>query len=454
MPRSSGRLLADANECKAGTTVSQETQTTRQAANKGCLILPGRVSSLPMEKLVIGLWGWYFGTTVLMLAGAALAFSRSLRRVSINAAVAALASAFFVMAFLGGLPISDNATLARFLAHVGCVVAVVLAFLLLAMLGVLRLRQMRQSAALALGGLCVIVLGVGWMLEPLQALALSTAVACLLGVIALGVCLRSALRGDRLALAAVAGVLLMLIAIVGLSWIALDRQHAPRLIHVVSAVAATLYLWTMALAHWSRYAHLIELHEVMAHGPNYDPVTRMRSHAATGQIVTDVFKRFREAPAPMGLIVLSIANLYTLDKLYGSAAVNSALFICAGRLRRAVPAHIEMGRLGSDGFLLLMPNCGDSGRLMKLARSLESRLRKSVALSTGEDASRLETGNTRWVAEIGVGVMIVSNSTARGTSAVAMARGLSRTAMSYASRIAWFDHSGGGIVELPLLPSE
>ena len=50
--------------------------------------------------------------------------------------------------------------------------------------------------------------------------------------------------------------------------------------------------------------------------------------------------------------------------------------------------------------------------------------------------------------------MIISNPTARGSSAVAMARGLSRTAMSYASRIAWFDHSGGGIVELPLLPSE
>jgi len=256
-----------------------------------------------------------------------------------------------------------------------------------------------------------------------------------------------------MALAAVAGLVFMLVAIAGLSWIALDRQHAPWLLYVVSAVASTLYLWTMAVVHWSRYAYLIELHEVMAHGPSYDPVTRMRSHAATGQMVTDVFKRFRDAPAPMGIIVLSIANLYSLEKLHGSGAVNSALFICAGRLRRAVPAHVEMGRLGNDGFLLTMPNCGDSGRLIKVARSLESRLRKSVALKTSQDASQLDSENPHWVAEIGVGVMIVSDPMARGASAVAMARGLSRTAMSYVSQIAWFDHSSGGIVELPLLPS-
>ena len=451
MPGSSGRLLANANECKAGSSVSQETQTIRQTANTGCLILPGRVSSIPMEKLAIGLWGWYFGTTVLMLAGSAVAFARSLRRVSVNAGLAALASAFFAAAFLGGLPISNDATLARFLADVGCLVAVVLAYLLLAMLGVLKQRQMRQSAALGLGGFCAIVLGVGWMLEPLQALALSTAAAGLLGVISLGICLRSALRGERLAQAAVAGVFFMLVAMAGLSWIALDRQHAPWLVHIVSAVAATLYLGTMATVLWARYAYLIELHEVMAHGPSYDPVTRMSSHAETGQMVTEVFRRFRDAPAPLGIIVLSIANLYALEKLHGSAAVNSALFICAGRLRRAVPAHLERGRLGSDGFLLIMPNCGDSRRLIKVARSLESRLRKSVALNTSQDVSGLESDNTRWVAEIGVGVMIVSNPTARGSSAVAMARGLSRTAMSYASRLAWFDHSSGGIVELPVL---
>ena len=106
--------------------MSQDTQTIRQTAFTACLILPGRVSSIPMEKLAIGLWGLYFGTTVLMLAGSALAFARSLRRVSVNAGVAALVSAFFAVAFLGGLPSSNDATLARFLAQVGCLVAVVL----------------------------------------------------------------------------------------------------------------------------------------------------------------------------------------------------------------------------------------------------------------------------------------------------------------------------------------
>ena len=31
------------------------------------------------------------------------------------------------------------------------------------------------------------------------------------------------------------------------------------------------------------------------------------------------------------------------------------LFVCAGRLRRCVPRSVEMGRLGEDGFLLLVP---------------------------------------------------------------------------------------------------
>jgi GGDEF domain-containing protein len=39
-----------------------------------------------------------------------------------------------------------------------------------------------------------------------------------------------------------------------------------------------------------------------------------------------------------------------------AAAFNHALFVCAGRLRRCVPQNVEMGRLGEDGFLLLVPN--------------------------------------------------------------------------------------------------
>ncbi|MFC6280755.1 MULTISPECIES: diguanylate cyclase domain-containing protein [Polaromonas] len=407
-----------------------------------------------MEKLAIGLWGCFFGTTALILAGAGLAFVRSLHRISLNAALTGLASAFFVLAFLGALPISNADALARFLAHLATTVSGMLAYQLLALLGILRSRAKQQRAMWGLGAWCACIMMAGWWLPPLQSLTLSIGMACLLGLAGLGVCLRSALRGVRLAWTAVLCVFCMLVALDGLGWIALNRQQALWSLHAVSAVAATLYLATLAYVLWARYAYLIELHEVMAHGPGYDPVTRMRSHAETGQMVGAIFKSFRNKPEePLGVMVLTIANLYALNKLHGAVAVNSALFVCAGRLRRSVPAHVDMGRLGHDGFLLIMRNCRESGRLINVARSVEARLRKSVSLGTSRDVARFESDNTVWVAEIGVGVMIVSNPAMRGSSAIAMARGMSRTAMSYASRLAWFDHSSGEIVELPVLAS-
>ncbi|MDB5915176.1 MAG: hypothetical protein JWP22_3851, partial [Ramlibacter sp.] len=156
-------------------------------------------------------------------------------------------------------------------------------------------------------------------------------------------------------------------------------------------------------------------------------------------------------PAPLGVVVLTIANFYALEKLHGTVAINHALFVTAGRLRRAAPGNVEMGRLGHDGFLLVMRNCRDSGRLVALARTIESRLRKPLTLNTSRDVSRLETDNTPWAAEVGVGVLLLNNPAVRGPSAISMARGMSRTAMSYASHIAWFDHASREIVELPVL---
>jgi GGDEF domain-containing protein len=404
-----------------------------------------------MDKLAIGFWGCYFGTTALLLIGSAMAFLRSLRRIAINAALSAVASGFFVLAFLGGLPFNNADTQSRFLAHLAALVAILLSCMLLALLGLVKSRRAWNAVVTVLVAAGAAVLGLGWLLSPLQALALGLGLTCLLGAIAFGLCLWGALHGDRLARVATAAVGLMLCALIGLGWIALDRAAVQWQVHAMSAIAATLYVSTMAWVLWARYAYLIELHEVMAHGPRYDPVTRLRSHAETGQLVGSVFKSFRDDPAPLGVMVLTIANLYALEKLHGSVAINHALFLTAGRLRRVVPTHIEMGRLGHDGFLLLMRNCKDSGRLIGLARTVEARLRKPLSISTSREVARLETDRMIWGAEVGVGLLLVSNPEIRGSSAIPMARGMSRTAMSYASRIAWFDHSSGEIVELPVL---
>lgn len=434
-----------------------------------------------MDKLAFGFWGVYFGTAVLMLAGSALAFAPSLRRISLNAGLAATASSFFVVAFLGGLPIDDENMLARVLAHIAMLVSGFLAYLLFSILGLLDDKRARLHTRLALTVLVLGVMAAGWLLPPVPSLALGLGFAWTLGVVALAVSLRSVYRGDRQAWTAVLGVFFMLVAMLGLGWIALVRGQEPWPVHAVSALAGTAYLVTMAVALWTRYSYLIELHQVMAMGPSYDPVTRMRSHMETGQMVGDIFRRHRDGLAGpeaarvvdggngtagragdvplvsqrsgpwVGVMVVSIGNLYALERLHGMAAVNHALFVCAGRLRRAAPAYVEMGRFSGDGFVLLLRDCNDSGQLVRLAHQVEARLSKSVVLNTSLGAARRESEQTRWQAEIGVGVLLVSDPAARASRVLAACKALSRTAMSYASRVAWLDQASGEAVELPVL---
>ena len=147
-------------------------------------------------------------------------------------------------------------------------------------------------------------------------------------------------------------------------------------------------------------------------------------------------------------MVLSIGNLYTLENLHGRAALNHALFVCAGRLRRCVPADVEMGRLGDDGFLLLVRGPATVPRLVQLGRLVAERLSRPVALSTSAAPADLEAGQAHWVAQVGVGVL-ATTAQVRPSAALSMARAMSRTAWSYASRVAWHDDAAGRIAELP-----
>ena len=404
---------------------------------------------MPMEKLIYGLWGCFFCMTVVILVGSLVAYLHSLHRIAKNAALTAVMSAFYAVAFLGGLPKVDADTEMRFLAFLTVLTAGFLYYQFLLILGMLKKPGVKQQALSALLVLCPGTLILGWFLSAFQALAIGTLLSTLLGSFALVVTLRNAIKGERLAWVTVINVFCMLGAIAGFAWIALNRGKPLLTVHVITAVAATLYVASLAYVIWTRYAYLIELHEVMAHGPGYDPVTRMRSHQETGQIVGSIFEDFRNKPSPMGVVVLTIANLYALEQLHGAAAVNNAFFVCAGRLRRWVPRQVEMGRLGTDGFVLIMQNCTDSKRVINLALAVESRLRRSVALNTSREVSQLGAGNTVWVAEIGVGVLMITNPDSQGSDAIEMGKRMARTAVSYASHIAWFDHSSGETVELP-----
>lgn len=403
-----------------------------------------------MTNYIFGFWGGYFGATLLTLAGACFAFVRHLHRVALNAALAALLSAFFVAAFLGALPIRDESTLQRFLGAIGVVVALPLLYMFLSVLGVLRAATYRKRAKVVLSALALAAWVVNGLLTPFQALQLGLVVCGLAGLVALGLGVRSALRGDRLAWVLLSGVACMVVALAGLGWIALNRAQVSWPVHAFSAVAATAYIALVAVALWMRYHYLIELREVMAHGPSHDPVTRMRTHHATGHLVGTAFKNYQDDAVPLGVIVVSIGNFPVLQNLYGQAAVNHALFVCAGRLRRIVPAHVDMGRLAEDGFLLLVRGNMASQSLLELARSVQVRLSQSVVLHTSPDGASSAQHQTRWEAEIGVGVQRIWRVDARAAKAVAMVRGMSRTAWSFPSRVAWYDDDRGEIVGAPV----
>lgn len=398
-----------------------------------------------MDTVAAGFWGAFFCTAALMLVISMVAFLRSHRRVALMAGLTSVFSAAFVVAYLGWLPLSSRVE-ARVLAHVAVLTAVTLALMLMSTMGMLRQTSLGRPAVASLVGSGAVVLVAGWLLDPADALALSSLMAFGVGSAMLVVATRGALRGDRAGWTAVSGILFMLVAIAGLSWIALSGTRSWP-VHAVSAVAGVAYLCVIATVLWARYSYLLELSEVLAHGPSYDPVTRMRSHSETGQMVGDVFFRRDAEARPIGVLAVCLANLYALENLHGRAAFNHALFVCAGRLRRCVPQNVEMGRLGEDGFLLLVPHAPDVERLEVLARQIRDRLARPVALSTSRDPAGLEAAGTAWVADVGIGVLGTSTQV-RPSQAVSTARAMARTAWSYGSRMAFFDQKAGQIAEL------
>lgn len=398
-----------------------------------------------MDRLAAGFWGAFFCTALLMLVISLAAFRRSHRRVALMAGLTSLFSAAFVIAYLGWLPLAED-TEARVLAHVAVLTAVTLAIMLMSTMGMLRHVAVARQGLIWLVGTGAAVLLAGWLLDARQALALSSLCAFSVGAAMLVIAARGAVRGDRAGWTAVFGIFCMLVAIAGLSWIALSRTDWWP-VHAISASAGVAYLCVIAAVLWARYSYLLELSEVLAHGPSYDPVTRMRSHTETGQMVGDVFFRRNAEARPIGVVAIAIGNLYALENLHGRAAFNHALFVCAGRLRRCVPQNVEMGRLGEDGFLLLVPNAPDVQRLSHLARQIRDRLTRPVALSTSRDPAGLEAKGTAWVAEVGIGVLC-TNTQVRPSQAVSTARAMARTAWTFPGRLAFYDQEAGQIAEL------
>lgn len=386
-----------------------------------------------MDALAAAFWGGFFTVATFMLAAAIGAAVRGFWRVAAVGATYSLVPALFVCAYIGLLPIASDAVYTRLLAHITVLGSVILTSQLL-----LLLRGYRKPAADHRVSLLLLLVGCGvlvvsWPMEPAWGLWLSNAYAFAHGFLLIGLALVKARRGNSVAWVSVTGVLLALVSLGSLLWIAIHPSRVPVAVHGLAATSSLGYVAIMGWALWMRYVHALELKQVLAQGPSFDPVTRLPSHAHAGRLVGSFL---RGGPAQrLGVIALAIANLAPLEALHGRAAYNHALYVCAGRLRRGAPLGAQLGRLGEDGFLVLVRT--DDVQLLKhVAARMRRALAQPINVGADLDAGEIEAESTEWVAEAGIGITLSAQPDAAG-SAVATARVLSRAALAAASRIVY-----------------
>ena len=118
----------------------------------------------------------------------------------------------------------------------------------------------------------------------------------------------------------------------------------------------------------------------------------------------------------------------------------------ATRLRHALPRGVQMGRLGADVFLLLIRRSPGDDYLLDVAKRVRDRLARPVTLGRGDRPSEVHLGAHEWVADFGIGVVsiVLEANRAAGLNS---ARAMSRTALTYPSRIAQFSKNEQEVVE-------
>lgn len=404
-----------------------------------------------MDPLAAAFWGGFFTVATFMLAAAVGAAARGFRVLAAAGVTYSLVPALFVSAYLGLLPIRNEAALTRGLIHVNVIGTMVLMLQLMLVLRSYRkpITDQRWQVALLLAG--VAVLAVSWALSARQGLWLATAYAVVQCLWVAGAALRKALRGNPIAWLSVGGVLLALTSLVGMVWIHTHGGRVPVAVHGLTATASIGYVTIMGWTMWMRYSHALDLRQVMAQGPSFDPVTRLPSHAQAGRLVG---RFLRAGPTlPLGVVAVSLANLAALESLHGRAAYNHALYMCAVRLRRAAPLGSELGRLGDDGFLVLM-RTDDPALLKHVAARVLRALTQPVHVDTAASDTEGATVSTDWVAEAGIGITLGKGRDGAG-AAVATARALSRAAFATPSRIVFGETREGPLEEVkPLSTAE
>ncbi|TWO73342.1 GGDEF domain-containing protein [Caenimonas sedimenti] len=399
-----------------------------------------------MDSLAAAFWGGFFTVAAFMLAAAIGAAARGFWRVAAVGATYSLVPSLFVCSYIGLIPIDDPETQARFLAHLTVLGSVGLTSQLLLVLRGYRKPTTDQRLWLLLLLLGGAILVASWTLPPIWGLWLASAYGFSHGLTLIALALLKARRGNGVAWISVAGVTLALVSLSSLVWI-VTHGGVSVAVHGLAATSSMGYVAIMGWAMWMRYAHALELKQVLAQGPSYDPVTRLPSHAHAGKLVGSFLRS--GSTQPLGVIAVSLANVAALENLHGRAAYNHALFVSAGRLRRSAPMGAQLGRLGDDGFLVLM-RTKDAQLLKHVGAKVLRALAQPIHVGADLDGDDVQAVPTEWTADVGIGITLRRDSDTAG-SAVATARAMSRAAFASAGRIAYSESREAPVQEVEVV---
>ena len=398
-----------------------------------------------MDVIAAGFWGAFFGAAALALAGALLAFTHAARRVALTGSSSVIVASAYALLFLGWVPHVRLEVLERMQALTAIASAAVLALLLFMLLDTFRKPESVARARRIVLTLAVLAGVAAWFTPARDALEIGIGASFTMAAAAIVASVSSARHGEQAGWLALAALLFMSVALAGLDHHALYPERSTWPLHAASAVSGIAFLACISMAMWSRYSYLIEVGAVMTQGPGFDPITRMPAYDPGRSSASEVFPGFDRRPC--AIIVISIPNMHMLEELHGRAAFNHALFVCASRLRRLALPGVEYALL-PDGFVLVCPHPSEVQRLVQHVRLLAQRLSRPVLLGTTRDIAALEASGRIWEAQPGLGLTLEPGKV-RLELAIAGARAMSRTAWSYASRMAWYDEAAQQIAELP-----
>lgn len=398
-----------------------------------------------MNAASIGFWGAFFGSTGLAFSIALLAFWRAAPKVASTTSLAVLLSCAYAILFLGWVPALSGVLLVRLQSLVGVVATAGLCLLLFILLGTFRTRLGQARARRVVAALGLAASAVVLALPPQFGLQTAVGVAFLVAASAIAVSVLSARRGERAGWFTLAGLPCVCVGMAGLDWYALHPLDTPWQVHVASAIGAMGYILCVGSAMWSRYAYLIEVRNIVKHGPNFDPLSRMPTYGDGGALQA-AFSATRARG--YGVVVVSLSNLGLLERLHGRAAYNHAVFVCASRLRKLGFAGVELIRLPEDSFALLTPHPDNPQQLVDQARRILRRLTRPITLQTTQNPDD-ELEGTRWEASVGLGVVMDPSESSLDV-VITGARAIARTAWSYSSCMGWYDEATRCVCELPL----